>query len=125
MTSHKFPFTIAFADTDAAGIVYHARFIEIAERARMAWFKKEMLADKNGGFIIKKLSAKYDIPLNLMDEIIVESSATNVGAASVDIEQKFLRDGIVCAIINIRVAYVDIKNLKPQRIPADWLGQLS
>ncbi|MCL2758315.1 MAG: thioesterase family protein [Alphaproteobacteria bacterium] len=121
MKSHKFPFTIAFADTDAAGIVYHARFIEIAERARMDWFKKEMLIHSDGGFIIKKLSAKYDIPLTLMDEIVVESCATHVGAASADIEQKFLRNGTVCAIVNIRVAYVGIKDLKPKRIPAEWL----
>lgn len=30
---HKFPFAIAYADTDAGGIVYHGRYIEIAERA--------------------------------------------------------------------------------------------
>ena len=36
---HKFPFAIAYADTDAGGIVYHGRYIEIAERARMNWLR--------------------------------------------------------------------------------------
>jgi len=125
MKSHKFPFTIAWADTDAAGIVYHAKFIEIAERARLDWFKDEMkksLAD--GGFIIKKISIKYDLPLQLMDEIIVESRTTNVGASLVDIEQKFMRGDDVCAVMNIRVVYVDAVELKPKRIPENWLSKL-
>ena len=39
MKVHVFPFTIAYADTDAEGIVYHARYLEIAERARMNWLR--------------------------------------------------------------------------------------
>ena len=35
MRTYTFPFAIAYADTDAGGIAYHGRYIEIAERARM------------------------------------------------------------------------------------------
>ena len=124
MKMHKYKFTIAFADTDAAGIVYHARFIEIAERARMDWLRDNILADKDTGIVIKKLSIKYDAPLNLMDEIVVESFISNTGAASADIEQRFVRDGAVCAVLHIRVVFVDIKTLRPKRIPDIWLGIL-
>ena len=30
MTAHIFPFSIAYADTDAGGIAYHDRYIVIA-----------------------------------------------------------------------------------------------
>ena len=32
--THIFNFAVAYADTDAEGIMYHARYIEGAERAR-------------------------------------------------------------------------------------------
>ena len=34
MRKFTFPFSIAYSDTDAGGIVYHGRYIEIAERLK-------------------------------------------------------------------------------------------
>ncbi|MCL2369306.1 MAG: hypothetical protein FWC83_01365 [Alphaproteobacteria bacterium] len=42
----------------------------------------------------------------------------------VDIEQKFIRGNDVCAVMNIRVVYVDAAELKPKRIPENWLSKL-
>ena len=52
MNTHEFPFTIAFADTDAQGMVYHARYIEIAERARMNWLRGTLPAKGDIGFVL-------------------------------------------------------------------------
>lgn len=114
--SHKFKFTIAYADTDAGGIAYHARFIEIAERARMDWSRGIKYPDTDLGFVVRQLDIKYQTPLFVGDEIVVETTPTNVGAASVKIEQKFLRGGVICAIMNITIAYLD-KDLHPKAIP--------
>lgn len=114
--SHKFKFTIAYADTDAGGIAYHARFIEIAERARMDWSRGIKYPESDLGFVVRQLDIKYQNPLFVGDEIVVETTPTNVGAASVKIEQKFLRDGVICAIMNITIAYLD-RNLHPKAIP--------
>ena len=99
---HKFPFVVAFADTDAEGIVYHARYLEIAERARMNWLK--------GRF-------------SLADEFVVETVMTDVGAAVVKIEQKFVKNDCVCAIMNLRVAYLG-KDMLPKRIPEEFIKDL-
>lgn len=114
--SHKFKFTIAYADTDAGGIAYHARFIEIAERARMDWSRGIKYPDTDLGFVVRQLDIKYQSPLFVGDEIVVETTPTNVGAASVKIEQKFLRGGVICAIMHITIAYLD-KDLHPKAIP--------
>ena len=115
---HKFPFTIAYADTDAEGIVYHARYLEIAERARMNWLRGKLNNGDDVGFVVRELNIKYLQPLGVADEFVVETQMVDVGAAIVKIEQKFVKDGNVCAIINIKVAYLG-GDMRPKRIPEE------
>ena len=123
MKVHVFPFTIAYADTDAEGIVYHARYLEIAERARMNWLRGHVAVDGDVGFVVRELNIKYLQPLMVADEFVVETQMTDVGAASVRVEQKFGKDGNVCAIINIKVAYLGA-NMRPKKIPESFISGL-
>ena len=123
MTVHTFPFTIAYADTDAEGIVYHARYLEIAERARMNWLRGRVTVDGDVGFVVRELNIKYLQPLKVGDEFVVETQMTDIGAASVKVEQKFVKDGIISAIINIKVAYLG-GNMRPKKISEDFIRGL-
>ena len=120
---HKFPFSIAYADTDAEGIVYHARYLEIAERARMNWLRGRLKADGDVGFVVKELNIKYFQPLMVADDFVVETVMTDVGAAVVKVEQKFVKDDVICAIINLNVAYLG-ENMRPKRIPESFIKDL-
>ena len=71
--THVFPFTIAYADTDAEGIVYHARYLEIAERARMNWLRGVTAYNDDVGFVVRELNIKYFQPLRVADEFVVET----------------------------------------------------
>jgi YbgC/YbaW family acyl-CoA thioester hydrolase len=122
MSTHKFPFTIAFADTDAQGMVYHARYIEIAERARMNWLRFTMPPDGDIGFVLKELSMKYIRPLRPADDIVVETSIIKLGNASMTLEHKFVKDNEVYAILTGTAAYLG-GNLKPKRIPDEILDK--
>ena len=124
MKIHKFPFAIAYADTDAGGIVYHGRYIEIAERARMNWLHGVAAAAGDVGFVIRELNNKYIRPLKLGDELTVESVITHVGAASLSIEQKFVRDGEIYAILNGTAAYIG-GDMRPKRIPDQILQKIT
>jgi len=117
MNPHKFPFSIAYADTDAGGIVYHARYVEIAERARMKWLRGAVPPDGDLGFVIKKLSIEYKKPLRLADDFVVETRVLKLGAASLEVEQKFVKNSEVYAILNGIAAYLG-RDMKPKRIPA-------
>lgn len=121
---HKFPFAIAYADTDAGGIVYHGRYIEIAERARMNWLHGVAAAAGDVGFVIRELNIKYIRPLKLGDELTVESVITHVGSASLSIEQKFVRDGEIYAILNGTAAYIG-GDMRPKRIPDQILQKIT
>lgn len=124
MKIHKFSFAIAYADTDAGGIVYHGRYIEIAERARMNWLHGVAAAAGDVGFVIRELNIKYIRPLKLGDELTVESVITHVGAASLSIEQKFVRDGEIYAILNGTAAYIG-GDMHPKRIPDQILQKIT
>jgi len=120
MKTHKFDFFIAYADTDAFGIAYHARYIEMAERARMEWSRGVKYPDGDVGFVVRELDIKYMTPLLPGDKFVIETTPTNVGAASVKIEQKFLRGGVICAIMHITIAYLG-GDMHPKAIPESVL----
>ncbi|MDW2958628.1 MAG: thioesterase family protein [Alphaproteobacteria bacterium] len=123
MKTHVYPFTVAYADTDAEGIVYHARYLEIAERARMNWLRGHVVVGDDVGFVIRELNIKYLQPLKAADDFVVKTVMTDVGAATVKIEQKFVKDGNVCAIINLKVAYLGA-DMRPKRIPDEFIKEL-
>lgn len=113
---YVFPFSVAYADTDAEGIVYHGRYVEIAERARMHMLRGIVVPDGDVGWVIRELNVRYLSPLRLADEFNVVSQIVKLGAASMQIEQKFVKDDVICAIINVNVAYIGA-NMRPARIP--------
>ncbi|MBN1324721.1 MAG: thioesterase family protein [Alphaproteobacteria bacterium] len=113
---HEFPFSIAYADTDAGGIVYHARYVEIAERARMKWMMDTTPQNGDIGFVIKKLSVQYIKPLRLADDFVIETRLAKLGSASLEVEQKFVKDNEIYAILHGIAAYIGA-DMKPKRIP--------
>ena len=123
MNTHIFPFSIAYADTDAGGIVYHARYIEIAERARMKWMLDSAPTNGDIGFVVRELNIKYKKPLRLGDNFIVETCSTHIGAASLKIEQKFVKDNEVYAILYATAAYIGA-DMKPKRIPEEYIKKI-
>jgi len=123
MKIFKFPFSIAYSDTDAGGIVYHGRYIEIAERSRMDMMRGIKLPENDNGFVVRELCIKYLVPLHLADDIIVETEIIKVGGASMDLQQKFVHDNTICAIMDITVVYIGA-DMRAKRIPESVLSQL-
>jgi acyl-CoA thioester hydrolase len=121
---HIFNFSVAFADTDLQGIMYHGRYIEVAERARTNWSKDVVVPDDDFGFIIRGLDIKYKHPLRLNDDFVVETKTIKIGNASMTVEQKFVKDDLICAIMNITIAYLD-SDMRPKAIPESIINMLS
>jgi acyl-CoA thioester hydrolase len=117
MKKHIFNFSVAYADTDASGIMYHGRYLEIAERARMNWLGKNARpVPDDVGLVIRNLSIQYIHPLFLADDFSIETNVTAVGAASISFEQKFVKNDKICAILSGTVAYLNGVG-RPVRMP--------
>ncbi|MBQ6110298.1 MAG: acyl-CoA thioesterase [Alphaproteobacteria bacterium] len=123
-TAHIFNFSVAFADTDLQGIMYHGRYVEVAERARTNWSKDIVVPDDDFGFIIRELNIKYKSPLKLGDDFIVETQPIKIGAASMVVEQKFVKGETICAIMNITIAYLG-SDMRPMAIPETIINALT
>ena len=121
---HIFNFSVAFADTDTQGIMYHGRYIEVAERARTDWSKNIPIPDGDFGFIVRELNIKYRAPLLLGDDFVVKTKTIKVALASVVIEQKFVKDDRICAIMNITIAYLG-GDMHPKAVPDTIIKALS
>lgn len=123
MPRHKYDFSIAYADTDAGGIVYHGRYIEIAERARMNWLRDKKIP-VGDSFVIKNLNVDYRFPLKLGQDIRVETEVLRVENVFVDTVQYFMGpNDKVCATMNSRVVYIG-SNLRPKNIPDELRKQM-
>ncbi len=68
-------YLVSYADTDAGGVLHHARYIELVERDRHEWLKSRNLSfstfkKKYGlSFVVHNISAKYRQPVFLEEEV--------------------------------------------------------
>ena len=89
----------------------------------MNWLRGVTAYNDDVGFVVRELNIKYFQPLRVADEFVVETKITDVGAAVVRVEQKFVKDGGEYAIINLKVAYLGA-DMRRKRIPTDLIHSL-
>ena len=135
-TYSSFPYIhrVCYSDTDAAGLVYHARYLDIFERSRAEWLAQYDLSPtkliNNFGILlpVRDLQMDFHKPAFLDDLLQIDQVIERRSKAQVSVRQTAKRksqDGnalelelIVSALINI--VCVDTTTLKPKALP-DWL----
>lgn len=126
MTTHSIDFRIYYEDTDAGGIVYHARYLAFAERARTEAIRSlgmsaASLHDEYGlVFVVRDATINYRGPLKLDDVFTVTTRLVEQGAASCRLLQKFTRNGDFCANVDVVLACVRAVDGRPARFPPLW-----
>lgn len=86
-------FRVYYEDTDASGVMYHARYLAFFERARTEYlralgFDQHALMQQQGiAFTLSDLSVRYRRPARLDDELMVSVVVEKAGAASVQFRQ--------------------------------------
>jgi acyl-CoA thioester hydrolase len=124
----NFPWHIAFADTDAGGVVYHSKYLEIAERARALWLEEcgsSNAALWAGGvvFAVRSINVRFRAPARLSDRITVSTTVRAVGGASLDIFQEIHRGDTLLTSLEVELACLTSTG-KPRRIPENLLSLL-
>lgn len=131
------PVRVYWEDTDAGGIVFYANYLKFFERARTEWLRnlglgQQALRDEVGGmFVVSETQVQYHRPARLDDLLLVTARVREAGRASLTIEQRALLQPplagdpptLLCEG-SIRIGWVDARNLRPQRIPAQVLDAL-
>lgn len=134
---HRYRLRVYYEDTDAGGIVYHAGYLRFAERARTEALRDlgiphaEMTETFNLMFVVRHLAIDYLKPGRLDDSLLIETSAQEVGGASVTLRQDVIGPLGPCAVLTVRLACVGVGAVKPggegtpRRIPPRWRAVLT
>ena len=127
---HTLGLRVYYEDTDAGGVVYHARYLGFAERARTEWVREMMgrktpMWDLNDPvFMVRHLEMDFRAPAALDDYLTVTTELVSIGGASFDVIQTIRRDAkdIVC----IKLTLVSVtREGKVLRLPPEWRQNLS
>ena len=122
---HEYPLVVQFEDTDAGGIVYHANYINFAERARTALLRicnvyMQELIDRDEVIIVRRVVIDYKRPSFMGERLIITSDEFTLGKASFAIRQTIRdEDGAVRAALQVDGAFVAVSSGRPIRVPAD------
>ena len=115
---------VYYEDTDAGGVVYHARYLHFFERARTEYLRtfnfsqQELLAENKGAFVVKSMNIDYCFPANLDDLLQIETLVTEIKGASIIFSQIIKRNELTLCRATVKVAYVDLGKMKPMAIPS-------
>ena len=103
-------------------MVYHANYLKFAERGRSEMlrslgFPHRKLGQEAGvGFAVRRCTIEYLAPARLEDSLIVDTTLTGVGAATLQVRQRISRGGELLADLDILVACIG-RDGRPRRIP--------
>jgi acyl-CoA thioester hydrolase len=116
---HVLPVRVYYEDTDAGGIVYHARYAVFCERARsdclrLLGIRQSELEDRH--FVVRRMSCDFLKPARLDDLLEVETRFLECGGARIEIGQQVMLNGATCFRAQVTVALVDVRG-RPRRLP--------
>ncbi len=128
MTPHRVDFRIYYEDTDAAGMVYHARYLAFAERARAEQLRAlgvphdELVRDEGLIFVVRRVKIDYLRPARLDEVLTVATELLELGAAMAVLRQGFAVGDRAVASMDVQLACVRGADGRPRRIPSRWRG---
>lgn len=122
---------VYFSDTDAGGIVYHARYLDFAEHARTEMLREILpgidqsyLKDDGVIFVVKSISIDYRKPALLDDLLVVRTTLEKAERFSAVFKQEVLRQDEIIASLSVRVASVSAEKKRIVPIPQKVLEAL-
>lgn len=130
---HLMDMRVYYEDTDAVGVVYHARYLAFFERARSEFLRLlgidhaaalAHLPEERLGFAVRRCEIDYKAPARLDDALTIQTMLTKLGAAYTDVRQQVLLDGQLIVEGWLRVAVIDGKG-RPTRMPAPWRAAMA
>ena len=92
---HHLPLKVQYEDTDLAGIVYHARYLAFAERARSAMLRiagidQRLLRGEGKVFAVRRIGIDYLAPAALGDALEVRTRLAAMGGARMALGQRIV-----------------------------------
>jgi acyl-CoA thioester hydrolase len=132
LLTFSWPVRVYYEDTDAGGVVFYANYLKFLERGRTEWlraigYEQDVLRERSAIlFAVRRVTIDYLVPARFNDCLTVASRLVRAGGASLEFDQRVMRDAddTCCCRGAVKVACIDAGTLRPTRLPADLLSEL-
>ena len=121
---------VYYEDTDAGGVVYHARYLAFYERARTEMLRQlnisqQTLLQEGIAFVVKKMDISYDFPARLDDMLSISTKIEQIRKASIIFKQTILNQNKqIISSADVVIACVNMTKMKPCALPKSLFLEL-
>lgn len=121
--THRFPIRVYYEDTDLGQIVYYANYLKFIERGRSEWLRaagvdqQRLLEDSHLAFVVRRVEADYLSPARFDDQLEVVTTLEQATGPRVTVSQVVERDGKALFRARVTVVCVDLRTMRPCRLP--------
>jgi len=129
-SNDSFRYRVYWEDTDAGGVVYHARYLQFLERARSDWLaslgisQTDLRREQGLLFAVTRMEIDFRKPARLEDELAVSVCVKSVGHARMDFTQQIRRGNDLLIDAAVRAACLDAERFVPARMPVEIQAKL-
>lgn len=125
---HTWQFRVYFEDTDAGGVMYHARYLNFFERARTELLRvygiqsETLRKEHNLIWVVLDIHVQFRRAARLDDELLVSAELAWKKGVRQGFRQHMTRksDGVLVATAELSAVLLHADSLKPARMPA-WM----
>lgn len=116
----SWPTRVYWEDTDAGGVVYHARYVAFMERARTEWMRalgygqERMRQQHDLVFAVRSMQLDFLKPARLDDALLVSAVLLRCKRASLLFAQSVRREGEVLLTAEVRIAALGTSDFRPR-----------
>lgn len=127
------PVRVYWEDTDAGGVVYHARYLQFLERARSEWLRatgvgQQTLRERDGiVFVVHRMEIAFNAPARLDDLLTATVEPDERRSASFTVRQSLHREPESRPLVEarVRIACLDADRFRPRPIPEHLLREIA
>ena len=123
------PVRVYWEDTDAGGVVYHARYLAFMERARSEWLRAHDIHQaalrecEDLVFAVRAMDLDFLAPARLDDQLRVSVRLLESRGASFVVDQRIVRGEALLVKARVRIAALRAFGFRARPIP-DYLSDI-
>ena len=116
---------VIFGDTDAGGVVYHPRYLEMAERGRNELMRAvglnvgDLFEHRGLSLALRSAGMKFHVPAQFDDRLTIRTSVERLGAASSRWVSRIRRGGTLVCTVRAELVCMDRFSRRPMLYPDD------